>query len=566
MRWIRKDERSGTDELSSALSIPRAIAQVLSNRGFTVEDARIFLDPRIEDLYPPFMIEGVEKAARRVEKAIDDQETILIHGDYDVDGVTSLALLYRNLRKLGAQNIIPYIPSRFDEGYGLSEKGIEVAESKGASLIITVDCGVTAVEEARLAKKKGIDLIITDHHEPGNEIPDAFAVINPKLGDYPFPDLAGVGVTFKFLMGLYMLMGKKTAPLFWDLDLVTLGTVADLVPLINENRILVKYGLITLNKSLKAGINALKKVARLNGELRTWHISFILAPRLNAAGRLSHAQKAFQLLVTTDGREAAQLARELNEENRRRQQIESKIYQEARSLVEEYNMLDDWVLVLGSPDWHEGVIGIVASKLVEDFYRPTLMISVNGETAKGSGRSIPSFHLFDAMREVEDLFEAFGGHKYAAGFKIDSDNIDDLRRRINEVARRMLSQEDLVPEVMIDAEIDLEELNEDFFKIYEKLSPFGQGNPRPIFCLKDAEVVGEPKVVGENHLKFAIRKGESHIFAFAPRKAELIKKIRPLTRVDLVFTFTRDEWARNPRYELRVIDLRFIGGDNERLN
>jgi len=566
MRWIRKGEKGSVEELSSTLSIPRAIAKVLSNRGFSVQDARIFLDPRIEDLYPPFMIEGVEKAARRVEKAISNGETILIHGDYDVDGVTSLALLYRNLKKLGARRIIPYIPSRFDEGYGLSVKSIEIAESRGASLIITVDCGVTAVEEAKLAREKGIDLIITDHHEPGSELPDAFAVINPKLGNYPFPDLAGVGVTFKFLMGLYMIMGRKTTPLFWDLDLVTLGTVADLVPLINENRILVKFGLITLNKSLKAGINALKKVARLNGELRTWHISFIMAPRLNAAGRLSHAQKAFRLLVTTDGKEAAQLARELNEENRRRQQIESKIYQEAKSLVEEYNMLDDWVLVLGSSDWHEGVIGIVASKLVEDFYRPTLMISVNGDTAKGSGRSIPSFHLFDAMRKIEDVFETFGGHKYAAGFKIETENIEDLRRRINEVARKMLSRDDLVPEVLIDAEIDLSELDENFFNVYEKLSPFGQGNPRPIFCIKNAEVVGEPKIVGENHLKFAIRKGESHIFAFAPRKADLIKKIRPLTRVDLVFTFTRDEWARNPRYELRVIDLRFIGGDDERSN
>lgn len=565
MRWIRKSERSSAEELSSALSIPRAIAKFLSNRGFSVEEARIFLDPKIEDLYSPFMMDGVEKAAFRVEKAIKNNETILIHGDYDVDGVTSLALLYRNLKKLGAQNIIPYIPSRFEEGYGLSEKGVEIAESRGASLIITVDCGVTAVEEARLARERGIDLIITDHHEPGDELPDAFAIINPKLGDYPFPDLAGVGVTFKFLMGLYLTMGKKTTPLFWDLDLVTLGTVADLVPLISENRILVKYGLITLNKSLKAGINALKKVARLNGELRTWHISFILAPRLNAAGRLSHAQKAFRLLVTTDGKEATQLAKELNEENRRRQQIESKIYQEAKSFVEEYNMLDDWVLVLESPDWHEGVIGIVASKLVEDFYRPTLMISINGDTAKGSGRSIPSFHLFDAMREVEDLFEAFGGHKYAAGFKIDTENIDDLRKRINEVARRMLSRNDLIPEVLIDAEIELSELNEKFFEIYEKLSPFGQGNPRPIFCIKDAEIVGEPKVVGESHLKFTIRKGDSYIFAFAPKKADLIKKIKPLTRVDLVFTFTRDEWARKPRYELRIIDLKFIGGENERV-
>ncbi len=563
MRWIRREEKSSAEELSQLLSIPRPIAKVLSNRGFSLEEARIFLEPRIEDLYSPFLLDGVERAAERVKRAIENGETILIHGDYDVDGVTSLALLYRNLKKLGADQVIPYIPSRFDEGYGLSEKGIEIAREKGASLIITVDCGVTAVHEAKLAKEKGIDLIITDHHEPGPEIPDAYAVINPKLGNYPFPDLAGVGVTFKFLMGLYTVMGQKTNPLYWDLDLVTLGTVADLVPLIDENRILVKFGLITLNKSVKAGINALKKVARLNGEIRTWHISFIIAPRLNAAGRLSHAQKAYKLLVTTDGKEAAELARELNEENRRRQQIESKIYQEARKLVEDLNMLDDWVLVLGSPHWHEGVIGIVASKLVEDFYRPTLMISVSGDVAKGSGRSIPSFHLFDAMRQVEDLFRAFGGHKYAAGFKIDTNNIETLRRRINEVARSMITREDLVPEVHIDSEVEISELNEEFFEAYEKLMPFGQGNPRPVFCIKDAEIVGEPRVVGENHLKFAIRKNNAHIFAFAPKKADLLKKVRPLSRVNVVFTLTRDEWARNQKYELRVIDLKFEGGDDE---
>ncbi len=563
MRWIRREEKTSAEELSHSLSIPLPIARVLSNRGFSLEEARIFLDPKIEDLYSPFLLDGVKEAAERVKKAIEKGETILIHGDYDVDGVTSLALLYRNLKKLGAERVIPYIPSRFDEGYGLSEKGIEIAHEKGASLIITVDCGVTAVEEAKLAKERGIDLIITDHHEPGNEIPDAFAVINPKLGSYPFPDLAGVGVTFKFLMGLYSIMGQKTTSLYWDLDLVTLGTVADLVPLIDENRILVKFGLITLNKSVKAGINALKKVARLNGEIRTWHISFIIAPRLNAAGRLSHAQKAYKLLVTTDGREAAELAKELNEENKKRQQIESKIYQEARELVEQLNMLDDWVLVLGSPHWHEGVIGIVASKLVEDYYRPTLMISVNGDTAKGSGRSIPSFHLFDAMRQVEDLFRAFGGHKYAAGFKIDAENIDDLRKRINEVARSMISKEDLVPEVHIDSEVEISEMDEKFFQAYEKLMPFGQGNPRPVFCIKNAEIVGEPRVVGENHLKFAIRKNNAHIFAFAPKKADLLKKVRPLSKVDVVFTLTRDEWARNQKYELRVIDLRFEGGSDE---
>ena len=564
MRWIRLKEQASAEELKNKLSIPLPIAKVLSNRGFSVEDARIFLNPKIEDLYSPFLLDGVKEAAERVKRAIENNEIILIHGDYDVDGVTSLALLYRNLKKLGAKNVIPYIPSRFEEGYGLSEKSIEIAKERGASLIITVDCGVTAVEEAEMATKEGIDLIITDHHEPADEIPRAFAVINPKLGEYPFPDLAGVGVTFKFLMGLYTYLGQKLTPLYWDLDLVTLGTVADLVPLIDENRILVKFGLKTLNKSLKAGINALKKVARLNGELRTWHISFIMAPRLNAAGRLSHAQKAFELLVTTDGKEAARLAKELNEENKRRQQIESKIYEEAKSLVEQYEMFNDMVLVLGSPNWHEGVIGIVASKLVEDYYRPTLMISVNGETAKGSGRSIPTFHLFNAMRKVEDLFMAFGGHKYAAGFRISTDDIDELRKRINEVARKMLTSEDLIPEVHIDAEVTLQDLDEKFFEAYEMLSPFGQGNPRPVFCIKEAEVVGEPKIVGENHLKFALRQGNAHIFAFAPQKASLIKKVRPLSRVDIVFTFTRDEWARNPRYELRVIDIRFKGGEDEK--
>jgi len=327
--------------------LPLPIAQVLSARGIPPEESKTFLEPRLEDLNDPFLMKDMDKAVERIITAMKESQRIMVHGDYDVDGVTSLSLLYRNLTNIGLQ-VVPYIPDRFTEGYGLSSQGIKKAKEEGISLIITVDCGITALEEIEMAREYGIDVIVTDHHEPRETLPEATAIINPKVDEYPFKDLAGVGVAFKLLEALYRKLSLNLNHLYWDLDLVALGTVADIVPLVKENRVFVHFGLKILEKSKKAGIKSLKSITGLNGKMEPWHISFILAPRLNAAGRLNHAIEAFKLLSTKDGIEALQLARELDRTNKERQGIEKKILSEAEKMVRRMDLDKDWVIVLGS--------------------------------------------------------------------------------------------------------------------------------------------------------------------------------------------------------------------------
>lgn len=550
-RWSFRREHFSHE----SYDLPPLIARILSARGISPHDAYKFLNPSIEFLSSPSLLRDIQSAVDRIEEALRYNEKIMIHGDYDVDGVTSLALLERNLRRLGLTHIVPYIPDRFDEGYGLSLRGIQRAKEEGISLIITVDCGTTALNEIRKANELGIDIIVTDHHEPADVLPDALAVVNPVVEKENLNELAGVGVVFKLLEALYDRLGLDRKILLWDLDLVALGTVADIAPLTGENRIFVSYGLKVLENTLKVGLKALKKVSGLSGKIDTWHISFILAPRLNAAGRLSHAEKAYRLLVTKDGEEALKLAEELDSENRRRQDIEKKIFDEAVRMVEE-DYREDFVLVIGKEDWHEGVIGIVASKLVEKYYKPAILVSLR-EEGKGSARSIPAFHLFKALKEVEELFISFGGHKYAAGFRMAPKNLVELRKRLNRRARETMRREDFIPIIEIDAEAKLDELDERFFELYEKLSPFGPGNPVPVIKFDNLEVVGEVKKVGDNHLKFALRDGKNHLQCIAYDMGHLEDKIiRGLTRVDVVGQFTKDNFGVREEWVLKVLDMR----------
>jgi len=556
-RWRFREYLYDPLSISMKYSISLPLARVLSSREIGEDKVESFLNPSLEHLNSPYLFADMEKAVGRIKRAIDDGEAIMIHGDYDVDGVSALALLYRNLERLGAGKIIPYIPDRFNEGYGLSEKGVREAIEKGVGLIITVDCGVTAVDEIKLAREAGIDVIVTDHHEAQEVLPPAFALINPKVGDYPFQELAGVGVAYKLMEALYEKLNLDKKPLYWDLDLVALGTVADVVPLVDENRVLVKFGLIVLNDTLKAGLKALKATAHLNGEIFPWHISFIIAPRLNAAGRLSHAEKAFRLLVTKSGEEALAIARELEDENRKRQNIEKQILEEAREMAEKLDLDENWVLVLGKRDWHEGVIGIVASKLTEMYHRPTLLISLGEDMGKGSARSIPSFHLYNALKEAEDILIGFGGHKYAAGFRIGIDRIGALREVMNNVAKRELNEEDLIPEIYIDSKIEISEITGEFLKDYEKLAPFGLGNPLPVFLLEEVEVVGEIEKVGDNHLRFTVRKGKDFLGVFAPGHAEFVNRLeRGKSLIDLVFQLVRNNRSPRAEYELKALDIR----------
>jgi single-stranded-DNA-specific exonuclease len=553
-RWIFKDYLYPPETYKDIPELNPLIAKILSARGISPEDAHDFLEPSLGKLHSPFLLSGMEKSVGRILQALRENESVMIHGDYDVDGVTSLALLARNLRRLGLPHIKPYIPDRFDEGYGLSEKGIREAKSNGISLIITVDCGTTALREVEMARELGIDIIVTDHHEPKDQLPIT-TIINPKIGNYPDKNLAGVGVAFKLLEALYETLKIDKKVLFWDLDLVALGTVADLVPLTGENRILVKHGLKIIDNTLKVGIKALKKVSRYDGETTPWHISFLLAPRLNAAGRLSHAEKSFRLLVTTDGKEALEIAEELDRENRRRQDIEREILEQAKSMVNGLDLDENWVLVLGNPDWHEGVIGIVASKLVEIYNRPAVLVSLGEIEGKGSARSIPSFHLYNALKANESLFITFGGHKYAAGFRIPVGKLDSLRVALNKIAKEEMTPDDLIPEISIDAKVSFEDFEGDFFEQYSMLSPFGFGNPVPLFLLENAEVVGQIKRIGES-LKFTLRQNKKHFSSIAYEMGSFENALTRGQSVDAVFQLSEDHWCVRPNWILKIVDMR----------
>lgn len=550
MRWIRREHIYDLN----LYDLPLPIAQVLSARGIPPEESEVFLEPRLEDLNDPFLMRDMDKAVERIMRAIKESQKIMVHGDYDVDGVTSLSLLYRNLTNIGLQ-VVPYIPDRFTEGYGLSSQGIEKAKEEGISLIITVDCGITALKEIEMAREYGIDVIVTDHHEPHETLPEATAIINPKVDDYPFKDLAGVGVAFKLLEALYRKLSLNLNHLYWDLDLVALGTVADIVPLVKENRVFVYFGLKILEKSKKAGIKSLKSITGLNGKMEPWHISFILAPRLNAAGRLNHAIEAFKLLSTKDGIEALQIARELDRTNKERQGIERKILSEAEKMVRRMDLDKDWVIVLGSEDWHEGVIGIVASKLVEQYNRPTILLSFAGDIGKGSGRSIHNFNLFNALLDLEKYLISFGGHKMAAGLRLEKENLRDFRHALNRLAKERLKKEHFEPELYIDGEIKLSDINEDVLPIYRKLSPFGMGNPQPVFMVKNVTVKNDIRVMKDRHISFTLKQEhmERRAIAFdAIDKREIIQSGRPLD-----FAVQVSENTRTGEIEFKILDVKY---------
>ncbi len=482
------------------------LAHLLSVRGIAPGKVDLYLNPGLGSLYSPFNFKNMEKAVDRLILAKERKERILIHGDFDVDGVTSLALVYRTLVRLGF-DVHAYIPNRFDEGYGVSIQGIEKAAKIGATLFITVDCGITAHKEIDYANSLKIDVIVTDHHEPKDKLPDALAVINPKMGDYPYDNLAGVGVAFKLLEGLYEKLDKDKTELYWDLDLVALGTISDLVPLIDENRIFVKAGISILNNTKKAGLKALKNVAGIKDKsVDTYHVSFILAPRLNAAGRMEDAMKAFWLLVTKDGTKARQYAIELNNLNLKRQKIERGIVEDAINMAKE--MKDTLVYVLFNEKWHEGVVGIVASRVVDRFYRPAILLTRKDKLLKGSARSIMNFNIFDAIASQSEYLETFGGHKYAAGLSLRSENLDNFTKGINNYARRVLKEEDLEKEIEIDLDVSDLYDREALLSSLDVLSPFGMGNSKPRFLYRGVEVVGDIAQLKENFYKFRLKIGE----------------------------------------------------------
>ncbi|OGW94367.1 MAG: single-stranded-DNA-specific exonuclease RecJ [Omnitrophica bacterium RIFCSPLOWO2_01_FULL_45_24] len=502
--WRIKDPNLAVQKnFYSELKISKITAQLLSNRGIdNAKEAAEFLACSLSSCHDPFLLKDMEKAAARIKKAIRGKENILIYGDYDVDGMTSAALLYTALKHLGAI-VETYIPNRLEEGYGLNVAAIKKAYKNGMSLIVTVDCGIGSFKEIEYARAFKIDVIVTDHHEiVGSRLPPAYAIINPlqESCEYPFKHLAGVGLAYKLAKALY----EGTSFFAEDfLDLVSLGTIADIVPLKGENRILAKHGLDEINKRNRVGLEALTEASGLSGkDVSSGHIGFILGPRINAMGRVGSPQKALELLLTDDKEEAMKLAKTLNDENRNRQKIESGILEEALSKIErEVNFKHHKVIVLGSEKWHPGVIGIVASRIADRYYRPTILVSLDGKFGKGSGRSVEDFNLFKALSKCRDLLVTFGGHESACGITIEKDRIDAFREKINIAAGQDVNEQIFSPRLDIDMDIPLNMLTEDIIGEIESLAPFGEENPRPVFSSRNLIIKDGPRQIGRNGFK-----------------------------------------------------------------
>jgi single-stranded-DNA-specific exonuclease len=552
------------EALVRELGIAPVTARLLCIRGISnVTEARRFLSPSLDDLLDPFALTDMSVAVERILAAIARSERIAVHGDYDVDGVTSTVILRRALELLGA-DVIHFIPERLRDGYGLQPASLDRLAAEKVHLVISVDCGIRGVEAAAHARALGLDLIITDHHEPDTELPRAFAVINPKRHDCTYPDknLAGVGVALKLVQALCTCTGHANwLPAF--VKVAAIGTLADVVPLTGENRIIAKLGLGMLSKGPhKVGLRALLDVCGLTGrEIDSYHIGFVLAPRVNAAGRMSTPDIAARLLLaSSDGmaEEARQLAEQLNSENLRRQEEEADIVAQARTLVEtDLEVGSRTVIVVAGEGWHRGVIGIVASKLVDTFHRPAIVISTDGEIGHGSCRSIPSFNMLAALESCADAMVKFGGHKQAAGLTMESSRLRELRARINDYAEERLHPDDLRPRIWIDGSLTFRSINEQVASDMTMLAPFGAGNPRPVFHASRVEVVDGPRRIKDRHLKMAFRQDGRIMRGVAWRAIEresFVSEHR--SAIDLAYSLEQDTWNGERFLQLSVADFR----------
>jgi single-stranded-DNA-specific exonuclease len=564
-QWIFKEPAS-LEQIQSLLNktnINPVLAQLLYERNIdSPEKVQTFLNPNLEQLHDPYLMRDMKKAVSRITTALRDGENILIYGDYDVDGITGVSLLYEALFKLGGK-VSFYIPNRITDGYGLSMEGIHLAQESNISLIITVDCGITAVEEVEYAKSNAIDVIVCDHHEPADQIPDCDAVLDPKQKDcpYPFKELAGVGVAFKLLQALYLSLGYGLSDLVQFLDLVAIGTAADIVPMLDENRVLVKYGMERINTKPRNGVFALLESSSLLGrELDVSLIVFVIAPRINAVGRMSNAKKAVHLLTSSSLQQSRNIARVLETENKMRRDIDETTCQEAIKLAEEQIDRDDAkILVLAKEDWHPGVIGIVASRIMEKFNRPTILISVRDGIGKGSARSTSNFDMYSALKSVEEVLDNFGGHKYAAGLTVKQENIQTLLSRMQKVTNEVISNEDLVPTLEIHSEISLKELDATFLKWLKMFAPYGPQNTRPVFVSRDVEVVGDLNVVGNNHLKFKVKSDGIVIDAIAFNFAEVRPKMKPIRQhIDAAYVIEENTWNGRTTIQMRIKDINLV--------
>jgi single-stranded-DNA-specific exonuclease len=563
-RWILPEppDSAAVRSLCDELLLPEPICRLLAARGHAPADvAKRYLRPRLDQLLPPEQLLDLQRAVDRLVVAIRANETILVHGDYDVDGMSSTALLTRAFRALGA-NVVPFIPRRLADGYDLGDAGVHAAREAGATVVVTCDCGTSAVTPVATLQSEGIDVIITDHHLPGGDLPNAFAVLNPKRPGCGSEDkdLAAVGVAFKLALAVTRALGGNEHNVFGMLDLVALATIADIAPLRGENRVFARYGLKMLAETKNFGLRALIRAAGLdNKPLTAGRVGFIIAPRLNAVGRLGHALRGVELLLSTSEHEANTIARELEELNTKRQEIDRAVLERARERVLQLDLDDTYGIVIAGEGWHPGVIGIVASRIVEEFGRPTILIGLDGEDGKGSGRSISRFDLHAGIGRCRHLLKRFGGHRSAAGVTIARDQVEEFARCFNESARSVLSHDDLVPELRVDMEVALADLTPGFEALLRHLEPCGVGNPAPMLMTRGVRLAAPPRVVGQGGLKLRLEtESGGPLDALGWSLGARIGEIDMNRPLDIAYRLERDEYQGVSRLQARLSDFRTV--------
>ena len=560
-RWVLPPEPDpvAAAALAAELRLPEPICRLLLVRGHASPDAaKRFLRPRLEQLHDAGSLLSLDVAVERLVRAVRGGETILVHGDYDVDGICSTTLMTRALRTFGA-TVVPFIPRRLEDGYDLTDAGVDAAVAAGAKVVVTCDCGTSARVPIQRLCEAGIDVIVSDHHLPGGPLPDCLAVLNPKRPgcEYPDKDLAAVGVAFKLALAVARALGANENVVYHQLDLVALATIADIAPLRGENRVFARYGLKLLQDTTNPGLRALIRASGLEGKtLTAGRVGFILAPRLNATGRIGHALRGVDLLTTTSESEANRIARDLEEMNRQRQEMDRRMQEEALRKVDALDLDHTYGIVLADERWHAGVIGIVASRVVEETGRPAILVAMEGGQGKGSGRSIPAFDLHAALGECRDLLVRFGGHRSAAGITIDAANVDAVTRRFAEVANARLAAEDLVPELRVDLEVSVDDVNDELEALLRHFEPFGVGNPSPVLLARGVRLAAAPRLVGKDGLRLRLRTARGELDALGWGMASRLPELHGTPLLDVAFRLERDEYNGASRLQARLADFR----------
>lgn len=585
-RWIiHKDvDKQIVDKLSDVLGIDKNLSTLLVQRGIeNYDDAKEFFRPSLTHLHDPFLMKDMDKAVSRIKKAWENGEKILIYGDYDVDGTTAVALIYTYLKNfINKKKIEFYIPDRYDEGYGISYKGIDYAVENGFNLIIVLDCGIKAVDKIDYANERNVDFIICDHHRPGDEIPKAVAVLDSKRVDcqYPYKELSGCGVGFKLITALSMALNRSMDEVYELLDLVAVSIAADIVPITGENRVLAYYGLQLINKNPRPGIEAVLSHANvyrieeelvidsehpqnvLNKEVTISDLVFMIGPRINAAGRLEKASDSVRLLISDKKEHAEKLAASINDLNAKRREFDNRITEEALAMIEQdERLLNAKSTVIFNENWHKGVIGIVASRLTDYYYRPTIVLTRSNNLITGSARSIKNFDIYDAIDNCSDLLEHFGGHKYAAGLSLKPENLDEFSRRFEEYVANNIDKEELVPELNVDLEISFSDITPKFVRVLRQFAPFGPGNMAPVFLSKNVIDTGFSRSVGnKKHLKLTVAQKDVPDMVFAGiafQKGDVYNRVRSKEPFAICYCIEKNFWQGRTNLQLNVKDLKF---------